>query len=260
MAFRGKVALVTGAASGMGRIAARRLAMEGAKVALVDLNAEGLEETAASRPGMESYVCDVGDPEAVAEVVARVRSELGTIDRVTHAAGIMPTAPVMEMPLDRIHNLMRVNYGGTVNVAKATLPAMLERRSGDFIVFGSLAGHVLAPHFGPYSATKAAVNALTEILIEENRGSGVRILLVCPPMVNTPLLQQATESSNPRSMQLGIEQGRAASPVAIIDAIEDALEKGREILFPSTEAKVLYGLRRFTPRLLWKLVHKAESA
>ncbi|MCB9728234.1 MAG: SDR family oxidoreductase [Deltaproteobacteria bacterium] len=260
MAFRGKVALVTGAASGMGRIAARRLAMEGVSVALVDLNAEGLEETALARPGMHQYVCDVGDPEAVQETVARVQSELGPIERVTHAAAIMPTAPVMEMPLDRIHTLMRVNYGGTVNIVKATLPAMLERRSGDLILFGSLAGHVLAPHFGPYSATKAAVNALAEILIEENRGSGVRILLVCPPMVNTPLLEQAATTSNPRSMQLGIEQGRMASPVAIIDAIEEALEKGRDILFPNTEAKVLYGLRRFAPRLLWKLVHKAESA
>jgi NAD(P)-dependent dehydrogenase (short-subunit alcohol dehydrogenase family) len=260
MAFRGKVALVTGAASGMGRIAARRLAMEGAKVALVDLNAAGLEETATSRPGMQTFVCDVGDQAAVEEMVAKVRKDLGPIDRVTHAAAIMPTQPVMDMPIDRIHTLMRVNYGGTVNLIKSTLPAMLERRAGDFIIFGSLAGHVLAPHFGPYSATKAAVNALAEILIEENRGSGVRILLVCPPMVNTPLLEQAKTTSNPRSMQLGLEQGRAASPVAIIDAIEEALEKGREILFPNTEAKVLFGLRRFAPRLLWKLVHKAESA
>jgi short-subunit dehydrogenase len=119
---------------------------------------------------------------------------------------------------------------------------------------------VLAPHLGAYSATKAAVNAFTEVLIRENAGSGVRILLVCPPMTNTPLIVQATESSNPRSIQVGLEQGRMADPEVVVDAVEEAIERGQTILFPGREAKVLFLLRRLAPKLLWKIILKAEAS
>jgi NADP-dependent 3-hydroxy acid dehydrogenase YdfG len=180
MAFHGRVALVTGAASGMGRIEARRLEKIGAQVAALDLNEAGLEETAEGWAGIHPYCCDVADAAAVKEVVAGVENDLGSIDRVTHAAAIMPTSRLVDADPEWIKRLMRVNYEGTVNVTMATLPAMLRRGSGDLIIYGSLAGHVLAPHLGAYSASKAAVNAFAEILIRENAGSGVRILLVCP--------------------------------------------------------------------------------
>ncbi|MFQ5352655.1 MAG: SDR family NAD(P)-dependent oxidoreductase [Candidatus Binatia bacterium] len=260
MAFHGKVALVTGAASGMGRISARRLAEMGAEVAALDLNESGLEETAEGHGSIHGYVCDVSNEGGVAHVVGLVESELGPIDRVTHAAAIMPASPLAAMPTGEVLRLMRVNYDGTVNVTLATLPSMLERRSGDLILYGSLAGHVLTPHLGAYCATKAAINAFAEVLIRENEGSGLRFLLVCPPMVDTPLLEQAKQSSNPRSVQLGLEQGRAADPNFVVDSIEEALEKGQRILFPGREAKVLFALRRFAPSLLWKIILKAESS
>jgi NAD(P)-dependent dehydrogenase (short-subunit alcohol dehydrogenase family) len=260
MAFHGRVALVTGAASGMGRIEARRLEKIGAQVAALDLNEAGLEETAEGWAGIHPYCCDVADAAAVKEVVAGVENDLGSIDRVTHAAAIMPTSRLVDADPEWIKRLMRVNYEGTVNVTMATLPAMLRRGSGDLIIYGSLAGHVLAPHLGAYSASKAAVNAFAEILIRENAGSGVRILLVCPPMTDTPLIKQATESSNPRSIQLGIEQGRMADPEKVVDAIERAIERGETILFPDRESKILFALRRFAPKLLWRMILKAEAS
>jgi len=81
---------------------------------------------------------------------------------------------------------------------------------------------------------------------------------VCPPMVNPPLLEQARETSNPRSIRQGLEQGRVADPAFIVDEIEKAIEKGTKILFPGREARILFALRRFAPRLLWKLILKAE--
>lgn len=260
MAFHGRVALVTGAASGMGQISARRLADLGAQVAAVDINTDGLKETAEGRQGIHSYPCDVADTGAVRDVVRRVEAEHGPIDRVTHAAAIMPTSLLMNADPEWIQNLMRVNYDGTVNVTLATLPAMLARRSGDLIIYGSLAGYVLAPHLGAYSATKAAINAFTEILIRENAGSGVRIMLVCPPMTDTPLIEQATSSSNPRSIQQGIRDGRMADPEFVVTAIEEAIEKGKTILFPTREARILFMLRRFTPNFLWKLILKSEGS
>jgi NAD(P)-dependent dehydrogenase (short-subunit alcohol dehydrogenase family) len=260
MTFHGKVAMVTGAASGMGQISARRLADAGADVAAVDVNDAGLAETARGRESVRVYHCDVADEEAVNETVKRAESECGQIDRVTHAAAIMPTSPLADADAKWIRHLMCVNYEGTVNITLATLPAMLRRRSGDLIIYGSLAGHVLAPHLGAYSATKAAINAFSEVLIHENAGSGVRILLVCPPMTDTPLIQQATSTSNPRSVQQGIREGRMADPEFIVSAIEEAIEKGKTILFPGREAKILFALRRYAPKFLWKVILKSEAS
>jgi NAD(P)-dependent dehydrogenase (short-subunit alcohol dehydrogenase family) len=259
MAFHGKVALVTGAASGMGRIEARRLAARGAAVAALDVSEAGLAETAAGAPGIRPYLCDVADLARVRQVVERVEAELGTIDRLTHAAAIMPTGLLAQADPEWVKRLMRVNYEGTVNVVLTVLPPMLARRSGDVIVYGSIAGSVLAPHFGAYGASKAAVNAFMETLIHENLGCGARIMLVCPPMVNTPLIRQAQESSNPRSVQQGMASGRFADPEKIVTAIEEGIEKGARVLLPDREARLLTGLRRFAPRLLWKIILKAEG-
>ncbi len=258
MTFHGKVALVTGAGSGMGQISAWRLADAGAQVAALDVDEQGLAKTAEGRDNVYVYPCDVTDHRQVERVVGEVSEKLGPIDRVTHAAAIMPASPLTEMPVEQILNLMNVNYAGTVYVTMATLPAMLKRRSGDLILFGSLAGHVATPHLGAYCATKAAINTFAEVLIYENRENPVRIMLVCPPMVNTPLLKQAQETSNPRSIQQGLQQGRVADPEFIVDEIEKNIEKGVKILFPGREAKILFALRRYAPRLLWKLILKAE--
>ncbi|RMD85173.1 MAG: SDR family NAD(P)-dependent oxidoreductase, partial [Candidatus Dadabacteria bacterium] len=123
VAFHGKVALVTGAGSGMGQISAWRLADVGAQVAAVDINEEGLARTAAGRDNVHVFPCDVTDPSQVEQVVARVREQLGPIDRVTHAAAIMPASPLVDMPAEQILKIMQVNYAGTVYVTKATLPA-----------------------------------------------------------------------------------------------------------------------------------------
>ena len=259
MAFRGKVALVTGGGSGMGQICAWRLADAGAEVAIFDVNEAGMAKTAHGRSNVHVYPGDVTDLERVQEVCAAIDRDFGPIDRVTHAAAIMPASPVISDDPERMKRLMRINYDGTVHLVHAALRPMVERRSGDFIVFGSVAAHALTPHLGAYCATKAAVNALMEVLIWENKDSGVRIHLTCPPMVNTPLLRQAQETSNPRSIQEGLEKNLAADPNAIVDAIERALEKGQTISFPGAMAKGLYGMRRLAPKLLWNIILKSEN-
>ena len=261
MAFRGKVALVTGAASGMGQLSAWKLAEAGATVACLDIDEAKLATTIARNPDrLKPYVCDVSDANRVTETIRTLEKDLGPLDRVTHAAGIMPTALALDMPIESIVRLMRVNYEGSVFVTRATLPQMKARGSGDLILFGSLAGHVLVPHMAAYCASKAAINTFAEVMIHENRGSGVRIMLVCPPMTNTPLIQQAVQTSNPRTVQIGIEQNRMADPKVIVEEIEKGIERGEEILYPLAEAKVLLRLRRFLPGLLWTIMHKAENS
>lgn len=260
MAFHGKVALVTGGGSGMGRESAWRLAEAGAQVAVVDMNEAGLEETRARYPDrIHSYRCDVRDSARCAELVAEVRKVLGPIDRLTHAAGVMPTGLLAQAGAESINRGMSINYMGTVNMVSAVLPDMLARDSGDIILFGSMAGDVLTTYLGAYCASKAAVNAYGEILIHELEQTQLRVLLVCPPMVNTPLVEQGAET-RPPSVQYALERrdSQMLTPEFMVQAIEDAIEKGKRIVRPGN-AKVMVWLRRHFPGLVWKIIKLANK-
>jgi short-subunit dehydrogenase len=250
-----RVAMVTGGASGMGRIMALRMARRGTRVAILDRHAENLENTAGESDHLTAHLCDVSDSRQVEEVIAWVRRELGPIDRAVHCAAVMPTARLVDQDREEILRLMTVNYGGTVNVSKAVLPAMVERGAGELVLFGSIGGSVPVPECGAYCASKAAINTFAEMLIEETRGSGVHVMLVCPSLVNTPLLEQATATSNPKSIRDSIANKRFADPELIVDEVEKGLTRRKEILLPGTEAKVLMWVRRLAPRLLWKVIH-----
>lgn len=254
----GKVALVTGGASGMGRIIALRLASRGARVAIFDLNDQGLQDTARENSAISPFRCDISNVEEVETRVAEVSSQLGTIDLLVHAAALMPSHALSDETHESMERLFRINYFGTTYMVKAILPGMLERGAGRMIVFGSIAGIALVPKMGAYCATKAAVNAYMEVLQNEIRGSGVHTHLVCPPAVNTPLVDQSLSTDTPGSMLQAKKSGRLANPEKIVDAIDKGVRKGRDIIYPG-EARLLYLWRALFPRLWWKTVMSFEK-
>ena len=250
----GRVCFVAGAASGIGRAAARRWAAEGFTVAAADIDEAGLAQTAEGRPEIRVRWLDVTDAEAVLAAVKDIEAQLGPIERVYNGSAIQPTGLLLEQDIAEIHRVMQVNYGGLVNVSLATLPRMLERRRGVLVNLASLAGWVPNLHFGAYSASKFAQVAFTEILHHENRGKGVQILCVCPGQVDTPLRAQAR--SNPKLMQTG---PRPQTPESVVEAIERAIGKRRLFVFASWHAAIGWRLRRFLPWLLWRIGHRAEG-
>jgi short-subunit dehydrogenase len=248
------VALVTGAASGMGQLAARRLAAAGSSVAAVDVDHDGLAATVARAPTMRSWTCDVSDAATVERVVKEVESTLGPIDRLVHAAGICLPAPLAEQPVDEIDRTIAVNFLGTAHMVKTVLPGMLDRRRGDVVAFASLAGWLPSPHLGAYSASKHAVVAFMEVLAYENRGSGVRFACVCPPVVDTPMAAGIRARD---AVAIGGQGG--IDPSVVVDAIESSLEAGDLFVLPGKGTKSVWRARRFAPRLIWRQVERATS-
>jgi len=254
----GKVAIVTGGASGMGQITARRLARQGAKVAIFDVNEKGLHDTAAESNNITAYRCDISSLQDVEAKVAQVAAELGPIELLVHAAALMPSHKLIDHTHEGMEKLFRINYFGTTYMVRAVLPAMMERGRGRIIAFGSIAGIALVPKMGAYCATKAAVNAYIEVLQNEIRGSGVRVHLVCPPAVNTPLVDQTIATDTPGSIIEAKKSGRLADPEKMIDAIEKGVRKDQDIIYPK-EAKLLYLWRALLPKLWWKVVMNFEK-
>jgi NAD(P)-dependent dehydrogenase (short-subunit alcohol dehydrogenase family) len=255
MTFSGNVAFITGGGSGMGQLAARNLASKGALVAALDVNTAGLAETAAGFDNILTLPADVTEPADVEQAAKRVEQDLGPIDRVFNAAAIFPTGRLLGQDTATIQRIMGINYGGVVNVTKLTLPRMLERGSGDFINFASMAGWMPILYLGAYNASKFAVVAFPEVLYHENRNRGVRFACVCPPPVSTPLLKQAEETVWPKLF----DDVDIIEPQAVLDAIDLALDKDELWVFPGRGTKLGWRMRRWFPDLMWKQIHKTEG-
>lgn len=244
------IALVTGAASGMGRIAAQRLAAGGATVATVDVDAEGLATTARRSPNTRTFPCNIADADSVSAAVQRIGAELGPVDRLVHAAGLCRVGSALHQPLDALHRVAQVNYLGTAHICRAVVPGMVRRGVGSVVLFGSLSGWLPSPRLAAYSASKAAVAAYTESLSEEIAGSGVRVTCVCPGQVETPLAEGV------RAVDAAVLGGqRGADPHRVLDAVDVALARDRPplFLFPGSSRPLAWA-RRAAPGVLRKLV------
>ena len=260
MAFHGKVALITGGASGIGRVHALKLAGQGSQVVIVDIDKKGLEACARGRDNIIAFECDVRNLVDVRKLVAKVEGEIGAIDRMIHCAAIMPGGLLNETSAEQVSEIMSTNYMGMVDVSQTVLPCMLKRNSGDFIVYGSVAGIVVTNRFGAYGATKAATNFYMKVLMHENRNrnTNIRFLLVCPPAVDTPLINQAKEKGPHFLKDIQSTRKNLVSPELVVDSVEKCLEKGVEICYPGP-AKLVRILHPVFPNLVTRIVNKKNK-
>lgn len=255
MAFHGKTALITGGASGLGRLHAIQMAETGAKVAILDMNEKALEETAAISPSIIPFKCDVTNLKQVQGIVDTIEKEIGKIDRLINCAAIMPGGLLMDLDAESVNKVMEINYGGMINVCHTVIPIMLKRNSGDVIIYGSTAGMVPISRFGAYGATKAATNLYAKVLIRENKKSSIRFQLVCPPAVDTPLINQAKEDG-PKFLKNAQKTHRnIISPEQVVRSVEKCLEKGKKINYPG-QAKWINLLQGIVPSLLDKMAQR----
>ena len=180
-AAAGSVALVTGAASGLGAAVAATLRSSGRRVAGLDLRPSD---------GVDLPVdVDVTDAEAVTAAVARVEDELGPVDALVTAAGIYEMAPVHEIDDARWERMLRVNLSGTATVCAAALPRMIGRGRGAVVTISSDLGVGGSQGDAHYAASKGAIVGLTRALATEVDGTGVTVNSVAPGAADTPMLE-----------------------------------------------------------------------
>ena len=185
--FSGRTALVTGGASGIGLAVAERLLRERAKVATLDLTADGPE-------GALSLTGDVRRSEDIGAAVERAESELGPIDVLVCSAGVSgDSLHTVDVGDDEWRRVMAVNADGTFFANRAVIAGMTERNYGRIVNVASIAGKEGNPMAAAYSASKAAVIALTKAVGKDLAGTNVLVNCIAPAVIETPLLAQMTE-------------------------------------------------------------------
>jgi 3-oxoacyl-[acyl-carrier protein] reductase len=183
MRLDGRLAVVTGAAQGLGEGIARLLAAAGARLALVDLKHEGLERVAASLRDAageaQAFPADLGDAEAAAQVIPNVRAAMGSVDILVNNAGLVPPRQIEEITLEEWDRVLDVNLRSVFILSRAVIPDFRERGSGRIVNMSSGAGKsgALAAH---YAASKAAILVITRTFATALGKHGVTVNAICP--------------------------------------------------------------------------------
>jgi len=222
MSLDGSVALVTGAARGIGAAIAHRLADAGATVVVADLDGDAAASTAGTLAGKAIGVAiDVSSSASVDRAFARVRADVGPPDILVNNAGIDVIKPFVDSTEDEWDRIIAVNLKGPINCTRAVLDAMIERKSGRIVNIASDAGRVGSSGEAVYSATKGGVIAFTKTLAREAARHGITVNCVCPGPTETALLGQVAEYSQKLydGLSRAIPLGRTAQPDDIAPAV-----------------------------------------
>ncbi|WP_018132489.1 SDR family NAD(P)-dependent oxidoreductase [Effusibacillus pohliae] len=226
MNLKGRVALITGASSGIGWETALAFAARGSLLAVAARSQHRLQELAAiieNNGGQCLPVpVDVTDPGSVYTMAQKVIDRYGRIDVLVNNAGFGVFAPVLEADMQDIVGMMDVNYFGVVRCIQAVVPHMVRQAKGCVVNVGSMAGFVAAPTHGGYAATKFAVIGLSEALREEVREHGVKVITINPGPIDTPFFERADIQKIPRVAQRFMQKPDRVAR-AIVRAVEQEI-------------------------------------
>ena len=228
MLLKETVAIVTGAASGIGKAIARAFAAEGAKVAIADIDLKAAED-AAGQIGKSAIAVsvDVSDRASAEDMAEEVENRLGSLDILVNNAGVSYITPFLECSEDIWNRTIDINLKGTFNCSQAAIRRMVSRKSGVVINMSSQSGKTGNSHYTAYCASKFGIIGLTESLAVEFAGEGIRVNALCPGVVFTPLwdkmIADYAEKRNMKSEQVKpyfenkIPMGRLCSKTDVAD-------------------------------------------
>ncbi|MCP5161530.1 MAG: SDR family oxidoreductase [Hahellaceae bacterium] len=262
--FAGKIFVVTGAGSGIGRALARKLATDGARLALADINEANLNETirevSSKSPKVKGYKLDVSDRAAVYAFADQVAADFGGVDVVINNAGVALSETVEDMSYDDFEWLMNINFWGVVYGTKAFLPHL--RKSGEaYIVnISSIFGLISLPTQAAYNAAKFAVRGFTEALRLELKGSTVTPICVHPGGIKTNIARNARfykgmdGSDTHEDASAHFEKLAHTSPEGAANTILKGIKSNNRRVLIGPDAKVVDVMQRLLPNAYDKLL------
>ena len=264
MKVQGKVVVVTGAGSGMGRELTFELLRRGAKVAAVDMRAETLAETVelakATGGTVEPFILDVSDTNAVAALPAAVEKKLGAVDALLNNAGIIQKfVHVNELSIEDATRVMNVNFYGPFTLIKAFLPGLLTRPEAHILNVSSMGAYAPVPGQSVYGASKAAIKLLTEGLRSELLSTKVGVTVVFPGAIatniaaNSGMAEMTMDAADTKAMKT------TPAPVAA-KAMVDAIENNTPRICIGSDAKLMDRLSRLNPIMAANLIYKQMAS
>ena len=263
-----RIAIITGAASGIGAGLARALADKGVTLVLGDIDGLGVELlaeelNAQGRASVRGVHLDVRDAAAVQRVVADTVAEHGRLDMMFNNAGIGVGGDALELTVTHWDRCIDVNLRGVIHGVHAALPYMVDQGEGYIINTASLAGLIPSPFLAPYAATKHAVVGMTLALRTEFEGRGVHFIALCPGFTDTPILDKPNPSDLPEVKSDQPIRGMAAQMPGgihdldtLVEEIVRTVEKNEPILVTPASARASWRSFRTSPGLVVKLIGK----
>ena len=269
--FAGRVAIVTGGASGIGAALVRALATRGTTVVIADVDEAGAKAVADEVGGSASAaVLDVRDAAAVADLVSQVAGEHGRLDLMFNNAGIAVGGTVDEMTLDHWDRVIDVNLRGVVHGIHAAYPVMLRQGDGHIVNTASLASLVPGPGLAPYAAAKHAVVGISLSLRAEAANRGVRVSAICPGFVNTPLLGRVNPDlpqtqTGANAAALARTLGKLYEADALAQDVLRGITRNQALIVAPGSARFAWRMARYAPGLTMRTIitgirRRAEGA
>ena len=265
-AFSDKVAIVTGAGSGIGRALGEALSRRGARVILADVNQRSEEDAAElfSKAGhhAEAVQLDVSLFEAARELVEQIATKYGRLDYIFNNAGIAVGGEVRDWSIDDWRNVLNVNLFGVVNGVAAAFPLMVEQGYGHIINTASIEGLIQFPGSVSYVASKYGVVGLSNALRIEGVDLGVKVSVVCPGYIKTPIFHTSKMIKIDRQKMLEYLPERfGITPEKCALVILRGVERNKPIIVVTALAKILWLLHRINPGwILWMMRRKLKQS
>jgi len=257
--FDGATAIVTGGASGIGRALAEELAKRGCEVVLADLQIELAEEVASEIRAFggkaKAIKIDVTDFPSMEQLVQETVGRTGRLDYIFNNAGIVIGGPVNRLDIEDWNQIVGVNLRGVINGIQATYPIMMAQGFGHIINTASMAGLVVGPGNVAYTTTKYAVIGLSKSLRAEAAQMGIRVSVLCPGVIRTPILEGGGKYGKmlidipPEELQRMLEKLRPMSPNLFAKKVLKSVAKNKAIIIVPSWWKVIWWINRLSPSL-----------
>jgi len=222
--LQGKKVLIVGAAGGLAREVCRGFGQFGAKLALADHDAAGLEVTcdALNREGLQPWSCpvDVCDQSSVMNLMNGIRHDFGSLDVVVNFAGVGWRTPIEDITIDEFQKVLNINLTGSFLIAQQALSIMVPQGSGKIILIGSVSGEIGRPYVAHYAATKGGIHAMVKTLAVETAKTNIQINCVAPVFTYTPMtVSILSDPEVEKAIVSTIPMGRLGLPGDLVGTI-----------------------------------------